>query len=94
MRFERAEVHLALNLGLEVGVLLLLLCAKAAVHVSATGGTKHFRPDQLHGCHSQAGPSSLTHEAYLNRLDGKRVVFIGDSVTRCVLLLASVCRNL
>jgi hypothetical protein len=33
-------------------------------------------------CASEKGPHSIVHEHYLNRLDGKRIVFIGDSITR------------
>jgi hypothetical protein len=35
-----------------------------------------------HKCNKQSGPHSWHHEEYLKRLDGRRIVFIGDSITR------------
>ena len=43
-----------------------------------------------HPCRSETGASSLAHEDALNRLAGRRIVFIGDSITRCALLLSFI----
>ena len=42
-----------------------------------------------HKCNSETGASSLAHEDVLNRMNGKKLVYIGDSVTR--LALFAVC---
>jgi hypothetical protein len=36
----------------------------------------------MHACRSERGPNSYSHEWTLNRLNGKKIMLIGDSVTR------------
>lgn len=46
---------------------------------SAEGG--HFDVSE-HRCADEHGLGSIDHEAALDRLDGKRIVFIGDASVR------------
>lgn len=46
-----------------------------------------FNLDRKHGCASETGPASMVHEEWVNRLDGKRILFVGDSITRCAVVL-------
>lgn len=60
--------------------LLLLLLER---FVSSAAKVVWHPGDDGHGCESQDDTLSTAREEYVKRLDGKRVVFLGDSVTRC-----------
>jgi hypothetical protein len=69
-------------------MLLLLLLG---LFVSFAAALEHEMENQLgfsidlslHRCSSERGSSSYGREEWLNRLNRQRVVFIGDSITRC-----------
>jgi hypothetical protein len=64
------------------------VCIEALEQGNGNANAEHleaFGLDATHdACHFETGPSSEDHEDAINRLDGKRLVFIGDSITRFV----------
>lgn len=67
----------------------LMLSSHAVALPEEMANKQAFHLDMsLHRCNSERGPTSYGHEEWLKRLDRKRVVFVGDSITRCVHVLA------
>lgn len=72
-----------------VSTVFLVLASYASALPEEMVNNRAFQLDlSLHRCNSERGPMSYGHEERLRRLDRKRVVFVGDSITRCVPVLA------
>lgn len=79
----------------KIFLLLVLHLSRAAALADELINKEVFRTDLLqHGCNSERGPLSFEHEEWIERLDRKRIVFIGDSITRYGMLFCLWRRSL